>query len=539
MAFGTMSVGASGVKAYSDEMQVISNNLANISTVGFKGSRTVFRDLMSTEINTGAASTEPTVTGFFNQIGKGVAVADIQVQHSQGAIEPGSKTTDMAVNGKGFFGVHDPSEDVMLYTRDGNMRFDKDGYLTNSHGYRLMGMKMDPDTGSITDTATDIKLNVEQETNAWGQTVNVVKNDPKATSSLDIISNLDSKAADRTSDDDDPFFALFKKWNGNSTAPLAGTSYGHSTTIKVYDSEGGAHNLSVYFDKVATSGAGGNTYWEYMVASAPSEDGRAATKGTSAAGVFMIGTMTFNGFGDMVGQSAYTLDGGGGEVKNLSNWSASTFSSGQPAFTASFTTSGGGVSDPQTIGLDFGVHSQSGAWSESGATAAQVGSNAGALPNLDQLGRDAMTSTGFAGAMATLNQSQDGYGVGYLNNVEIDGDGILTANYSNGVSEDLYQIGLFCFKNNFGLRREGGNMFRATPQSGEAILGSPNDFKPGGGVGDKYGFGLIQANALETSNVDMAEQFSRMIVNQHALQANTKVVSTSDELYKTALGLKR
>jgi flagellar hook protein FlgE len=545
MAFGSMNVGATGVKAYSDQMQVISNDLANLNTVGYKESRIVFRDLMSSEINTGATSTEPTETAYFNQIGKGVAVADIQAIHTQGAIMNGSKTTDMAINGKGFFGVHDPGEDdTIFYTRAGEMRFNNDGYLVNPQGYQLLGKAIDPDTGKASSSATDIQLNVEQETNAWGETVNVVKSDPRATSSVEMISNLDSEAGDSTIDDADPFFAMFKNWNGTRDTPLPGGSFAHSNTIRIYDPDGGAHDMTVYFDKATSSstasGAGGRTYWEYMVTTDPADDGRAATQGTSSAGVMMLGSLTFNGFGDLVNQTAYTLsENASGGGKSLGSWTLSSLESGVPSFDTTLTTSGGSGGTSQTISLDFGVSSKSSSWSDPGATAAAVGSNAGNLPSMNQLRTAPSATTGYAGSTATLNQVQNGYAEGYMTSVDIDKNGVLTVNFSNGHSQDVYQVGLYCFKNNFGLRREGGNLFRATQQSGDAILGSPNDFAPGGGTVDKYGMGIIQANSLENSNVDMAREFSTMIMSQKSLQANTKVISTSDEMYKTAMGIKR
>jgi flagellar hook protein FlgE len=152
-----------------------------------------------------------------------------------------------------------------------------------------------------------------------------------------------------------------------------------------------------------------------------------------------------------------------------------------------------------------------------------------ALPGMEDGKINALASTDYYGSSSTISQSQDGFGEGYLQNVSFNSDGILSALFSNGMSQELYQANLYNFTNEFGLRREGSNYFSATTESGDAIQG----------VAHKQGLGSVVGSSLETSNVDMAEEFASMILTQRGFQANSKGITTSDQLINTALGIKK
>ena len=129
----------------------------------------------------------------------------------------------------------------------------------------------------------------------------------------------------------------------------------------------------------------------------------------------------------------------------------------------------------------------------------------------------------------TNYQNQDGYPPGTLINVSVDADGIIAGHYSNGQIINQYQITLANFSNPWGLTKEGNNLFSANNKTGDAYTNAP-------GVS---GTGKINPNSLEQSNVDLATEFVKMIVAQRGFQANSRVITTSDEILQELMNLKR
>ncbi len=533
MGFGAMYVGITGMIAQGTNMDVIGNNLANVDTVGFKFAKTQFSDLMSSDYAGGSHQPDTNGTaGVYNQIGMGVAVADVRADYRQGGFEVGTTNTDLAISGKGFFKVKSPTTGDDYYTRAGNFRFDKDGNLTMG-GNILQGGAVDPLTGASSGSG-NIKLPLKPVVFDAGTTAqrtqNTVVCDPKATTTLKLSMNLDSSEADQATNASNPFFSLLSTYNGKSSKPL--TAYAGNESVNIYDASGNAHTLTLYFDPVATSNAGGQKYWEYVLAMDPSEDG-SALRGTSGAGLLMAGTMTFSASGDLINQSAYVLSSASSDPKNLASWIPTTFSKDLPVFSAAFGTSGASAT-AQMVSLDFGL-SNAGSWNISSGSAASVGTDFNSLARMTQPSLQAGATTNYAAGTALLSSSQDGFAAGYLADITVDENGFVNASFTNGETQSLYQVKLYCFNNAFGLRRDGGNMYLATTESGEAQEGNPQD----AGATKAFGFGGIKQDSLEASNVDMADQFVQMILTQRGLQANTKVVTTMDAILGRLIDLKR
>jgi flagellar hook protein FlgE len=137
--------------------------------------------------------------------------------------------------------------------------------------------------------------------------------------------------------------------------------------------------------------------------------------------------------------------------------------------------------------------------------------------------------TQYSEASSSKAVMQDGHSMGYMDNFKIDQSGLITAVYSNGVSRALGQVALATFSNQGGLEKSGDNTFKASNNSGMANIG------PSGIAGK----GKIMAGTLEMSNVDMAEQFTDMIVTQRGFQANSRTIQTADQLLQELLTLKR
>jgi len=139
------------------------------------------------------------------------------------------------------------------------------------------------------------------------------------------------------------------------------------------------------------------------------------------------------------------------------------------------------------------------------------------------------TVTQFAEKSSTKAFKQDGYGMGYLEAFKIDQSGVITGVFSNGNNRELGQIAMASFVNQAGLEKAGENTYAVTNNSGEPNV-SPS------GIAGK---GKIIAGALEMSNVDLAEQFTDMIVTQRGFQASSRTIQTSDQMLQELLTLKR
>ncbi len=529
MAFSSMYTGAAGVKSHGMLMQQIGANLANVNTLAYKSGDT-FLEAMASQSKVGSISgvVAGGGTNTVGQIGLGSRVATTRINFEEGSFEKTSNSTDLAIGGQGFFRVAKDDGSGSYYTRAGNFHFDKNGLLVDSHNSILQGYGIDID-GNIDTTSQNIALPMKTEINSSGQTVQVVKSDPKPTNEVSIRTNLDSGTVDNTEVEGSPFFSLMQAWDGTSETPLNSEQYAYNTSIKIYDSSGETHDLVVYFDKVTSDGdSSDRMYWEYIVTVPPGSDG-SANAATSAAGLLMTGTLTFSGDGTLLNQSAYTLNGGADDPKSLSNWSVATLNSnGLPVMNTTLKASDGTTSD-QSISLNMGIQSATDSWTIPGANASSVGSNASNLSVMDTGRINALSTTAYYGSSSTISQSQNGFGEGYLHNVDFDTDGIMTAHFTNGLSQQLYQVNLYNFKNEFGLRREGSNYFSDTQASGDAIEGTAG----------KEGLGSVVGSTLETSNVDLAEEFAQMILTQRGFQANSKTISTTESMINTALGIKK
>lgn len=600
----SMYSGISGLRVHGEDMTVIGNNISNVSTIGFKASRMYFEDALSQEINT--------ATGV-GQVGRGAAVGTVMGDFSQGSLESTNESTDLAIGGSGFFVVSPPDSEVSYYTRAGNFRFDENGYLVDPHGYRVQGwqvqqsnasMAAQGDTAALTGTGVQIK-GVPQDIK-----LDNFQSPPQATSRVDMILNVDSRAVDKATADGDPpgitqydgqpFTAMFDAYDANAVSgtPLGDAKYSYQSTIKVYDENGSAHNLTVYMDPISdpdvTNNAGGKRYWEYIITVPPNEDNRefwsAAVdkEDTSKRGILMAGTLTFNAAGELEDMSAFTINNpylAGSEpdptttpptpgvfdpdAARIDNWTPANFSqNGYPICTANFLGAENGSitatdnesstpnippldtmlnidNTPKNIEINFGLRNKSTEWTGAPtynlgslqammtgppvATEAEMRIALESIPGMSNLETSALATTNYSSASTTVYQAQDGYTAGFLQNISVSRDGVVTGKYSNGQVLELYAVTLATFNNNYALYREGGNLFSETRTSGPPITGLAN-------TGGK---GSIASNSLEQSNVDLATEFVKMITTEKGFQANSKTITTVDQMLTTLIQLKR
>ncbi len=434
--------GVSGLNANGNAMSVIGNNIANANTIGFKSSRAIFSDLLSSQISG---------SGGISQVGRGVGLSIVDNIFSQGTFENTETNTDLAVEGSGFFIVSDPTTGnaVQNYTRAGAFRFDAEGYLVNPEGFNVMGFQLDEEGNTFGDL-----------TPIWANTQSFTQSGP--TANVDLNTNLDADSVAIPSG--------FDPTNAAETSNYA-------TSIQVYDSLGSTHLMTTYFTKTSDQ----NWEWNTVV------DGGELTSGTAGQlSVVGSGTLEFDASGNLIridGSDIYSIPGDTSSDPVV------------PAPTATTTANA----------LDW---------------------NNGAIQT-QQISIDMQTSQ-YSSPSVVVSQEQDGYGTGTLVKLSVDEAGNVIGNFSNGTPRKLMRLALAKFTNPNALDKVGNNMYAQSNGSGVPVIGTV-----GSGVGN------IFTNALELSNVDIAQEFVKMITTQRGFSANSKTITTTDEMLTEVINLKR
>jgi flagellar hook protein FlgE len=202
-----------------------------------------------------------------------------------------------------------------------------------------------------------------------------------------------------------------------------------------------------------------------------------------------------------------------------------------PAATGGSVTFGGNPSMDITFGADGRMTSPAG-----DVTVAMVLDNGAASPFSmtwdmydDATGASLGDITGFASASGTTFQFQDGYPAGTLRSIAVNEEGIVTATYSNGEMTPMFQLALADFPSYDGLTKMGRNLYAESLASGQPLPGTASTGR----------LGNISPSSLEMSNVDLAEEFVKMITTQRAFQANSRVITSSDEILQELINIKR
>ncbi len=508
----SLYIGSTGIIAQQENMSVIADNIANVNTVGFKSSRTIFNTLMSQQMGSASVS---------NQVGQGVGVSSIHYDMRLGSLEPTTEATDISISGKGFFIVSPNGNNEQYYTRAGNFRFDEEGYLRDPAGNVLQGYRL-PAT-SILDTApaippatgaaiTDIRLDMQP----GGGPVS----EPEATTEMRMMVNLDSASPERSTSLTTPFTALFDRWDATQAEPLDAGAYAYESSMKIFDSDGKAHVVRAFFDPVVDGAdiESGFRVWEFLVTVPPETD---ASGLTTKQGVLMAGTLTFAASGELLNMSAFE---GTGDDK--ASWTPVGLSeSGYPILNANLIGAA-----PISSALDMGLRTTTGWNLPPGVTSlADLGTSRADVPSMQGAETQLLAFTNFSSGSSTLYQSQNGYERGFLQSVAVNTDGVLVGYFSNGQNQGLYKIPMADVINPQGLFREGGNLFSATKDSGPVTVGWAGEGR----------FGSIITSSLENSNVDLATEFVHMIITQKGFEANGKVITTADQVVQTAIQMKR
>lgn len=531
--------GTSGLRSLGHGMSVVGDNVANLNTTAFKGSRVSFSDIMAQSINTASGS---------GQLGRGATLQALYPIFTQGSFESTANPTDLAIAGNGFFIVADPrTTGRVFYTRDGQFMIDKEGYLVNAAGLRVQGWRIDEATGDITGAITDIRIDRSSP--------------PVKTSLVDVITNLNAEVERNVTIDttgtsppvtfgnndiiDTNKVTLWGKWDATLATPLATTDYDYRTSLYIYDSLGTPHEITVYYKAANLVTTNGTTpVYEFLVTCNPNEDLRKNADGTDLRekkGVLMYGMLEFDTQGNVKNflnvyrygwnatNNQYQLvrivnDSGIPQVPPNDDFANSTYFSttigalganSYPIFIADFLgikVAPNGNEDPaatlnlQPIELNFGYYYDGTSWRS-----------------------ETVRTTQYSAPFATLFYDQNGYGPGTLESIAADNEGRITGYYSNGRVIPLWMVALANFNAPERLQKVGGNLFKETTHSGPPVTGKPGT----------NGLGTIAPNSIEQSNVDLGEQFVKMIIFQRGFQADARIITVSDSMLEELINLKR
>ena len=374
--------GLSGLNAASKNLDVIGHNIANTNTVGFKASRAEFAEMVASAIGAAGGS----------NAGIGVEVAAVAQQFGQGNITITGNTLDVAINGSGFFKLQQP-DGSSAYTRAGNFKLDKIGNLVTNNGAKVMGFPIDPITGLR--TASDpspLSFPTAAPIPA------------RQTSKIVAEFNLDARAKDAAG-----VPAVVGPPAIPAVPPTPRATYG--TSINVYDSQGVAKPVSLYFQKTATA----NTWDVYDTLDDPTA--------VPPVGGAPIGQITFDNNGAITGPAATP-----------------------PATGFVLTLPAVNPSPPNPNNLP---------------------------PFSIDISLDGVTQFGSKFSVSDL--SQDGYASGELTGINVEASGMVMARYSNGVTRAEGQIALANFRNPQGLLAVGDNAWVETFESGASVIGTPTD----------------------------------------------------------------
>lgn len=583
--FGALFTGVSALSAQSQSMAMISNNISNVNTTGFKRSEAAFYSLVTSQSRLSRYSPGT------------VAVNRQQRVDQQGPIQQTSSSTDAAISGNGFFPVKRDNNDTdeFLYTRNGSFSEDAQGLLRNTAGFVLYAWALDAD-GNLPAAQGDLSSLVPADVAFLGGLT-------RPTSRAELSINLDASQVPYNSH-------LFTT---PSVLPIPSSQQAHfSRTLRVFDSIGSSQDLNIEYRKVvgpmahATTGAFGYELSENII-------------NTTSAPALVNGnafTVTVGGTGPITFTIVSGTPAGPTEVQTISDLitrvnaqfpnqlEARLTSEGRLLFQANdptenivFAETSGtpltgintlsivqdpdvdgspltyepealiqgpyagsaypsqdsfpafsNVTNPNTQGWwETTVYHPDGSVLSQGLINFNGDGSINAAPdsagNIDielsavdwgngsdpqTLGIDIERFSQFAGNYNVIFSDQNGAELGLRTGVQIDREGFVIARFSNGASATLYKIPMVTFANANGLQEVSGTAYKETEESGEENLREA-------GTGSA---GFIEPSTTENSNVDLADEFARMIITQRAYSAGTKIINTADQMTEELLRLR-
>ncbi len=480
----SMYSGVSGLRVHQTKMDVIANNISNVNTTGFKSSRVTFNEVFSQTLSSAGGPNPQVGRGGTNpmQIGLGSNVSSVDKIMTVGAAQRTDNPFDLMIQGDGFFVVGD--NNGQYFTRAGALKLDLDGNLVNASGLKVYGWDVVSDPANPGENKIQkakvkpIQISGEKEYIT-----------PKTTTNISFAGNLNA---------------------------VADGADGVERTMSFYDSLGNRYVADIKFVYNST-----NKAWEYRLMNEVYVNGDTSTNPL----YLSLTTGTTPNMTNSQGLVSLTLSSAPAALASVTI--------GQSVFgTNGLIASGANSISSLKIQI-----TQSPA-----LTPPPPGTNNGATNPMATFGKteadgkqyiymDFRGMTQFGNETSTVKVNKyDGNGPGRLNGISVDSNGKIMGRYSNGLLKLLGQIPVANFKNPAGLEKVGDNLFVPTGNSGEFD-----------GVGDEIqaSGGKLLGGVLEMSNVDLSSEFTELITTQRGFQANSRIISTSDDILQELVNLKR
>ncbi|HEY0395500.1 MAG TPA: flagellar hook-basal body complex protein [Candidatus Elarobacter sp.] len=537
MAFDSLFIGVSGLQAYQNQIDTISNNIANVGTTGFKGQSVNFQDMIYQAQSYATAPTQTTGGVNGQDAGLGVKIGSVDTNFAQGGMRQTGVNTNLALDGDGFFILRKPNGNGSpVYTRDGNFSLNANGLLYDgSSGMAVQGYVADK-TGVINQTGTpgDITIPLGLQSAATGTGLNPkLKFGASGDQVYDVSlgGNLDQTQ----------WLTEAKGVQQVPSAPGTGQPYTISTTI--YDSLGNGHLAQITY----TPDANGATAGPPAVSGLPAQVADSSGALHNVAARWKVSVSFADGTSFDAIQTPGSVNGAG--VVTPAVTTAAPVTNGTIGF-AYFdqngqyvnTSSIEGAAPGQNITGAANVHVNNGAaslangnqlniraWGSNNTNNSVAPTAGGPAPQTGPIGLDLHLATSLAGTASANVLAQNGFAAGILSNMTIGQDGTISGIFTNGQTATIGRVAVATFQNEQGLRRIGSSDFAETANSGLAQVGTASNGR----------YGSINSGNLEQSNVSIADEFTKMIAAQNAYQANSKSITTASENMQTVIQLIR
>jgi flagellar hook protein FlgE len=453
--------GASGLISNSSALAAISDNIANVNTVGYKRANSVFTPMYDAS---GSLDNRYSAAGVRT-------TARLSISQG-GLLTPGNSATDLAISGRGFFVVRETpsanSNDPVFFTRAGRFTADDSGFLRNDAGKYLSGWPVAAD-GSVPQNPSD--LNTLETIN-----LSSIGGAAEATTTMTINANLQSSQTVSAAE------ATYAAGTSASNMASGAVTPDFQRSVPFYDSVGGVRTLTISLLKSSTP-----NQWHAEVHMVPASD---LTTGTGLVdGQMATGIVAFDAQG--------RIDTANTTLPTSLNFLSST--NAAPLAANQFQWAAATGIDAQSISLDFGSPNAPGGFTQ------------------------------YDSPSALLSTNVNGSAFGNFSSVDVDEEGYVFAKFTNGIVRKIYQIPVATFVNPDGLEAQSGGTYTVTPESGAFTLSAP-------GLGTA---GNIASSTLESSNVDLATEFTSLITTQRAYSASSKIITTADEMLDEAIRMKR
>ena len=483
---GSMYSAVSGLSAHQTKMNVIGNNIANVNTYGYKASRVTFSDVFYQTMSGASAPTSNGGGTNPTQLGYGSKVSSIDVINTRAGSATTDRALDVYINGDGYLPVKD-SNGVVKYTRIGVLSFDLSGNLVDRNGNQVLGFKLD-------ETTKNAQLNSDGTTSV--QNLMAIKVDP---SELDKYTGIaiGQNGEITAIKEGDPTFVPSAGTGWMNGTPTVSTSslYNGSVTMSVTQASSGSPALTISSNADIGSGAINLTLDNAGKYTLTTPSGGPFTADASAIDTTTTpNTLTFN-----------VTDKAGGATATVK----------VPVGTGGYAPVAG-----DATGVDCGNVTPT----TYNITATTIDKSGATVPLTDSW-TSGDTTLALGDMTIKLNETdfQKALDAGFSDvNIGSVGAGA-------GVPVKIAHIAAARFTNPDGLSQDGEGYYVQTTNSGDAVATIPGN----------SGTGNFRAGALEMSNVDLSKEFTEMIITQRGFQANTRMITVSDEMLSELVSMKR